>query len=87
MWCSVKRSPEAEPSIDANQLHRRLDGVRVLENLDPDHREAVALTQYAGFTAAEAANWLGISESALKGRVRRGLLAIRKHLEAEGLPT
>lgn len=72
---------------DPDALQRRLDGIRVLESLAPDHREAVALTQYAGCTAAEAAHWLGISESALKARLRRGLNAIRKTLEAEGLPT
>ncbi len=72
---------------DPNELHRRLDGVKALENLKPDYREAVALTQYAGCTAAEAADWLGISESALKARLRRGLNDIRKTLEAEGLPT
>lgn len=78
---------DAEQFIDPNDLHRRLDGVKVLENLAPDYREAVALTQYAGCTAAEAATWLGISESALKARLRRGLNAIHKSLEAEGLPT
>lgn len=72
---------------DPDALLRRLDGVKALENLAPDHREAVALTQYAGCTAAEAADWLGISESALKARLRRGLSAIRKTLEAEGLPS
>lgn len=72
---------------DPHQLQRRLDGVKVLEGLAPDHREAIALTQYAGCTTAEAAAWLGISEAALKARLRRGLLAIRRALEAEGLPT
>ena len=65
---------------------RLIDGVRVLNMLSPDHREAVALTKYAGYTVPEAANWLGISESAVKARLHRGLLAIRKHLEAEELP-
>jgi RNA polymerase sigma-70 factor (ECF subfamily) len=72
---------------DPLELQRRLDGVKVLENLAPDHREAITLTHYAGCTTAEAADWLGISEAALKARLRRGLLAIRKALEAEGLPT
>lgn len=74
-----------EDGSDPHELQRRLDGVKVLENLTPDHREAIALTHYAGCTTAEAANWLGISEPALKARLRRGLLAIRKILEAEGL--
>lgn len=72
---------------DPQELQRRLDGVKVLENLAPDHREAIALTHYAGCTTAEAAAWLGISEAAVKARLRRGLFAIRKALEAEGLPT
>ena len=83
------RSGADAPDVgsDPRELQRRLDGVKVLEGLTPDHREAIALTQYAGYTTAEAAAWLGISESALKARLRRGLLAIRKVLEAEGLPT
>lgn len=88
-----QRSRDADPAhlapppdaIDA--LARRLDGVRVLERLAPDHREAITLTQYAGCTTAEAAAWLGISEAALKARLRRGLLAIHKLLDAEGVPT
>lgn len=76
-----------EDGSDPQALQRRLDGVKVLENLAPDHREAIALTQYAGCTTAEAAHWLGISEAAFKARLRRGLLAIRKVLADEGLPT
>ncbi|MCB1749086.1 MAG: sigma-70 family RNA polymerase sigma factor [Gammaproteobacteria bacterium] len=78
--------PPSAPVDDVEAVQRRLDGVKVLEGLAPDHREAVALTQYAGFTAAEAADWLNISESALKARLRRGLAAIRKMLDGEGLP-
>ena len=69
-----------------DKVHAMIDGVRLLEAMAPDHREAVALTQYAGYTVAEAAQQLGISQSALKARLRRGLLAIRKQLEAEDLP-
>lgn len=61
--------------------------MKALENLAPEHREAVALTRYAGCTAAEAAARLGISESALRARLPRGLAAIRKALDAEGLPS
>ncbi len=89
----TQRARDQEPAHtapalgDIDALARRLDGVRVLERLAPDHREAIALTQYAGCTTAEAAAWLGISETALKARLRRGLIAIRKLLDAEGLPT
>ena len=63
-----------------------VDGVRVLERMPPVHRDAVALTQYAGYTVAEAAHLLGISESALKSRLRRALQTIKKDLESEDLP-
>ncbi len=68
------------------RLHRLIDGIKILENIAPDHRDAVALTHYGGYTVPEAALQLGISESALKARLRRGLQAIRKQLEAEELP-
>jgi RNA polymerase sigma-70 factor (ECF subfamily) len=68
---------------DPDHIHRLIDSVRVLESLNPDHREAVALTKYAGMTTLEAANWLGVSESAIKARLRRGLVAIHRQLEVE----
>ena len=68
---------------DPEHIQRLIDGVRVLESLQPDYREAVALTKYAGMTTHEAANWLGVSESAIKARLRRGLLAIHRQLELE----
>lgn len=75
-----------DEASDPEHLLRLLDGVRVLEALKPDYREAVTLTKYAGMTTAEAAAWLGISESALKSRLNRGLLSIRRHLESEAGP-
>lgn len=69
---------------DTEHLLRRIDGVRILERLHPDQREAVTLAKYGGLTASEAAAWLGISESALKARLQRGLGAIRKFLDGEG---
>ena len=81
---SLRAEPQSAP--DPNYLLRAIDGIRVLENLSPDYREAVALTKYVGYTTAEAASWIGISEAAVKARVYRGLLAIRKQLEQEELP-
>lgn len=68
---------------DPDHIHRLIDGIRVLETLQPDYREAVTLTKYAGMTTLEAARWLGVSESAIKARLRRGLLAIQRQLETE----
>lgn len=79
----LRQQPRQEFEHD---LLRRVMGIRVLERLAPDHREAVVLTKYGGYSTAEAAAWLGISEAALKTRLHRGLLAIRRQLEEETLP-
>ncbi len=74
----------AEPaSADRDHLLHHVLGIRVLEGLAPDHRDAVVLTKYAGYSTAEAAAWLGVSKPALKARLHRGLRAIRKQLEEE----
>lgn len=82
----AERLKQQPPQYVEHDLLRRVLGVRVLERLAPDHREAVVLTKYAGYSTAEAAAWLGISEAALKTRLHRGLLAIRRQLEEETLP-
>jgi len=81
---SLKSIKEVELDLtNPDHIHRLIDGVRVLETLQPDYREAVTLTKYAGMTTLEAASWLGISESAIKARLRRGLIAIQRQLETE----
>jgi RNA polymerase sigma-70 factor, ECF subfamily len=74
------------PASDPERNLRMLDGVRILERLSPDHREMITLAKYGGYTTAEAATWLGISESAAKARLQRALVAIGKVLDSEGLP-
>jgi RNA polymerase sigma-70 factor (ECF subfamily) len=76
---------EQETVLEREALSRLVLGVRVLERLAPGYQEAVALTKYAGYSTAEAAAWLGVSEPALKARLHRGLLAIRRQLEEETL--
>ena len=73
---------ETEYSAE-NTWHDLIDGEKILQAIQPDHREALALTQYAGFTVPEVARKLGRSESAMKARLRRGLQAVRKQPEAE----
>jgi DNA-directed RNA polymerase specialized sigma24 family protein len=47
----------------------------------------IALAKFGGYTTAEAAASLGISESAAKARLHRALEALRKILTREELPT
>ena len=60
-----------------------LDGARILQGIGIDQREAIVLVKYAGYTSGEAAASLGITESALKARLRRGLKAITALLKRE----
>ncbi len=87
-WLSMLDAYRAEAATDdpPDRLLRQIDGVRILEQLSPDHREMIALSKYGGYTTAEAATYLGITESAAKARLLRALAAIRTLLEAEGLP-
>ena len=86
--CRIQASVEmsdAEPDLtDPEHIHRLIDGVRVLAALSPDYREAVALVKYAGMTTLEVSGRLGITESAVKARLRRGLAEIHRQLEIEG---
>lgn len=84
VWCAV--SPLDRPDNEAASPDRQqqiIDGIRILERLPPEYREAVTLAKYGGYTTAEAAVHAGISESALKARLQRGLVAIRRLLDDE----
>lgn len=52
-----------------------------LQRLPPDYRTAVVLRDVEGLSAAEAAAILGISERALKSRLHRGRMALRRELD------
>ena len=43
------------------------------------------MTKYFGLTTLEAAESIGISESAVKARLRRGLKIIKKDWDAESI--
>jgi RNA polymerase sigma-70 factor (ECF subfamily) len=54
---------------------------RLLELLSEQHREVLVLTKIIGFSIAETAERLGISESAVKVRVHRAIRKLRILLE------
>lgn len=81
--CGDGRPEQVETGTDAEHVARLLDGQRILDALQPDHREVVLMTKYLGMTTAETADQLHISEHAVKARLRRGLDAIRRLLAAE----
>jgi RNA polymerase sigma-70 factor (ECF subfamily) len=86
-WLSAQQSEECVDAShsDTDRVTRVLDGIRLLAQLSPDHRTMIALAKYGGYSTAEAATALGISESAAKARLQRALLAIREALVNEEL--
>ena len=74
-------------AVDGGTSSRNLDAeiqaAQLLTRLDPEQREAIVLTKLRGVSQAEAAAQLGVSVSALKSRVSRGIRRLRKWLEQE----
>ncbi len=68
---------------DHVDLDRMIDGERLMGNLSQDQQQAVTLTKYHGMTTQEAAQLLGIKESAVKARLRRGLKTLQKQWQEE----
>jgi RNA polymerase sigma-70 factor (ECF subfamily) len=64
-----------DATADPERNDRRLAMGAVLAALAPEHREALQLTRLMGFSTAEAARRLGISETALRVRVHRATRA------------
>lgn len=93
----TRRAPEAEydPAADP-RTHRaaedeglaavQTEKVRaLLETLVPDQRDVLVLRILGDLTVEQVAEVLKTSEGAVKQRQRRGLLALRKKLEAQGI--
>jgi RNA polymerase sigma-70 factor (ECF subfamily) len=76
-------APAGDLDDHQERLDRVIDGAQALASLPDDHREAVILVKYQGLTTAEAATQLGIGESALKARLRRGLKTMFRALDRE----
>lgn len=77
-----ERIPERGEDITTRLLDV-IDGLKLLATLSPDHREALVLTKYGGYTTREAATVAGVSEPALKARLHRALKHLERALEHE----
>jgi RNA polymerase sigma-70 factor, ECF subfamily len=58
---------------------------RAVEQLSADEREAIVLSYFGGHSYRETAELLGAPEGTVKTRIRRGLLGLRRALEAQGV--
>ena len=75
----ARTDARAEAS-DREKLVRRL-----LAGLSEDQRVAILLREYQALTFPEIAEVLGVPENTAKARVHRGLHAMRRQLESEGI--
>ena len=71
--------------VSADGFNRLLDGAKMMLRLSADHREVLVMTKYLGLTTLEVSASLGISESAVKARLRRGLKRIQEVWDAESI--
>ncbi|BCG64804.1 MAG: hypothetical protein methR_P2596 [Methyloprofundus sp.] len=79
-----KNTLEQEES-SATSVEDEINKSMVFSMLAPNYRDVLILTKVAGFTAAEAAKKLGISESAVRVRIHRGIKETRKILQIESI--
>ena len=80
----VRQLPSPQVADDA-RAHAREVGALIqaaMQTLPRDHREALVLRDVEGLTAEEAAVVAGVEVAALKSRLHRGRLALKKHLAA-----
>lgn len=71
------------PDVEAerNEVRRKVRGA--IEELPPHYRSVLLLRDMEHFTAREVADILGIAETAVKMRLHRARLMVRKSLESE----
>ena len=68
-------APDPRAEIEAGE---------VLAELKPEFRNALMLTKIIGYSIVEAAERSGISETAMKSRVRRAIRAAESLLREDG---
>jgi len=76
----IQVSDGREPADPTPSLERLAEGPgvhRLLGELSPDHREAIRLTYFEGFTMAEAAARMEVPVGTVKAWVHRGLAQLR----------
>jgi len=72
-----------QPSIDAPMEDESEVAIveRVLNAMEPEHRQILSLSLYEGYTHSEIAEQLDMPLGTVKTRIRRGLIHIREQLQ------
>jgi RNA polymerase sigma-70 factor, ECF subfamily len=76
-------APDVEAAVHAAALSDHVR--RAVDSLDRDERAAIMLSYFGGRTYRETAELLGAPEGTVKTRIRRGLMGLRRTLEAQGV--
>lgn len=72
-----------ESAASGQSLENEITSGRLMDLLEPGHKQAIVLTKLIGFSNAEAAKVMSISETAVKVRVHRGIAKLKSLLEAD----
>ena len=81
-----KREQEIQTQVGKQSISEsEIFAGRLLDSLSMQHKEVLVLTKIIGFSIAEAAEKLGISESAVKVRVHRAIRKLQQLLVRDEL--
>jgi RNA polymerase sigma-70 factor (ECF subfamily) len=69
-------APTSDPAV-------ALQAAEVLQGLAPEYRDALLMTKLEGHSLNEAARRAGVSVTAMKSRVHRGIKQVRRLLAQE----
>lgn len=75
--------PDVDEAVQAAALSD--DVRRAVDQLAEDERAAIVLSYFGGHSYRETAELLGAPEGTVKTRIRRGLMGLRRVLEAQGV--
>lgn len=82
----VRETEDLSGHDDQGQVESNLDLTKLLAELSPRVRKAIQLVKLDGLSVSEAASRCGMSESAVKVSVHRGLKALARLVSKESRP-
>ena len=81
------QDPAQSPDLAVAEREQREATLRAVDGLPPPYRDVMILHYLSGLTCAETAAALGLKTSAVKMRLRRGVLRVREALAQSGILT